>query len=114
VEVAFIREKVMSLLPRYFVEIGGQVVCQVVKEITFIKPKYRLEGLSWRMEGDFWEHEYVMFDNNRRIMQLSKKWFTWGDSYEMDIVDPQDELLCLCVALAADCAVAAAAAAAST
>ncbi|MCL1808016.1 MAG: hypothetical protein FWG31_09995 [Oscillospiraceae bacterium] len=30
--------------------------------------------------------------------------FSWGDSYELDIADPQNELLCLCVALAVDCA----------
>jgi uncharacterized protein YxjI len=39
-------------------------------------------------------------------MRLSKKWFTWGDSYELDIVNPQDELLCLCVTLSVDYALA--------
>jgi uncharacterized protein YxjI len=46
VEVAFIRQKVWSWLLRYFVEINGRVVCGIVKEITFFKPRYRLEGLS--------------------------------------------------------------------
>ena len=39
-------------------------------------------------------------------MRLSKKWFSWGDSYELDIADQRNELLCLCVALAVDCALA--------
>jgi uncharacterized protein YxjI len=106
-EVAFIRQKVWSWLPRYFVEIGGRVACEIVKEITFFKQRYRLEGLPWRLEGDFWAHEYSLNSNGgRQIMRLSKKWFSWGDSYELDIVNPQDELLCLCVALAVDCALA--------
>ena len=103
-EVAFIRQKVWSWLPRYIVEIGGSVVCEIVKEFTLIKPRYRLEGLSWRLDGDLWAHEYSLTDAGRQIMRLSKKWFTWGDSYELDIADPRDELLCLCVALAVDCA----------
>jgi len=107
-EVAFIRQKVFSFMPRYFVEIGGRVVCEIVKELTFFKHSYRLEGIPWRMNGDFWAHEYALGDNNgRQVMRMSKKWFTWGDSYELDIADPNDEILCLCVALAVDCAMAA-------
>lgn len=105
-KAAFIRQKVFSFLPRYFVEINGRVVCEIVKEFTLLRPKYRLEGLPWRVGGDFWAHEYSLCDQNRQVMRLSKKWFTWGDSYELDITDPRDELLCLCVALAVDCALA--------
>jgi uncharacterized protein YxjI len=107
VEVAFIRQKVWSLLPRFFIEIDGRVVCEVVKEITFFKQRYRLEGLAWHLDGDFWAHEYSLSDNDgRQVMRLSKKWFTWGDSYELDIADYDNELLCLCIALAVDCALA--------
>ena len=105
-EVAFIRQKLMSWLPRYYVEINGVVVATVVKEFTFIKPSYRVEGLPWTMEGNFWEHNYVMHDSVYEIMRLSKAWFTWGDSYELEIFNPANELLCLSVTLAVDCAVA--------
>jgi uncharacterized protein YxjI len=107
IEVAFIREKVLSWLPKYFVEINNQVVCEIVKELTFFTHKYRIDGMQWRLDGDVWAHEYCLQDSNRQVMmQLSKKWFTWGDSYELDIAQPQDELLCLCIALAVDCAMA--------
>ena len=102
-EVAFIRQKVFSWRPRFFVEIGGRVVCEIVKEFTFFKPSYRLEGFPWRLEGNFWAHEYALTDGTRQIMQLSKAWFTWGDSYQLTIADQNDELMCLCVALAVDC-----------
>jgi len=73
-QVAFIRQKVWSWLPQYFVEIGGRVVCEVVKEITFFKQCYRLEGLPWRLDGDFWAHEYSLNDTDGgQIMRLSKK-----------------------------------------
>jgi len=48
----------------------------------------------------------MIYDGQNEIMRISKKWFTWGDSYELDIFDPQNEILCLCVALAIDCAMA--------
>ncbi len=105
-EVAFIQQKIMSWLPRYIVEINGVTVATVVKEISFFQPSYHVEGLPWQMKGDFWSHNYVMYDGRRDIMRLSKAWFTWGDSYELEIYDPGKELLCLCVALAVDCALA--------
>jgi len=103
-EVAFIRQKVLSWLPRYYVEINGSTVCSIVKEFSLFRPRYRLEGIPWRVEGDFWAHDYSLYDSQRIIMQLSKKWFSWGDSYELYIMDPSNELLCLCVTLAIDAA----------
>lgn len=106
-EAAFIRQKVFSFMPRYFIEINGSVVCEIVKEFTLFRQSYRLEGLNWHLDGDIWAHEYSLTSDGRPIMRLSKKWFSWGDSYELDITDSRDELLCLCVALAVDCALAA-------
>ena len=37
------------------------------------------------------------------VARISKEWFTWGDSYCIDILNPADELSALCVALALDC-----------
>lgn len=105
-ELAFIRQKMMSWLPRYFVEIDGEVLATVVKEFTFLRPSYHIEGLSWQMQGDFASHNYTMYAGQHKIMQLSKAWFTWGDSYELEIFDPDNAVLCLSVALAVDCALA--------
>ncbi|MCL2665207.1 MAG: LURP-one-related family protein [Defluviitaleaceae bacterium] len=107
--VAFIKQKVLSFLPRFFVEINGTEVCEIIKEFTFLRQSYRLEGTNWHLEGDFFAHEYTLVENGagaRTVMRLSKKWFSWGDSYELDIENPQDILLCLCIALAVDCALA--------
>ena len=101
-EVAFVRQKLLSLLPRYIVEIDGREVCQIVKRFTLLKPKYSLEGIGWEVQGDFWAHEYGVYDGEMPIMHLSKHWFSWGDSYELDIADPKNEVLCLSIVLAID------------
>jgi uncharacterized protein YxjI len=112
-EVAFIRQKVMSLLPRYFIELGGNTYT-LVKAFTLLKPRFRLENTNWTIGGNFLAHEYEAVDGAERVMSLSKHWFTWGDSYELDIPNPENELLGLCVALAIDCINADAEAAASS
>lgn len=104
VECALLRQKIWSFMPRFFIEIGGMEVGQVVRDFTFFKPHYHVEGMPWELEGDFFAHDYRLLENGRLIMQMSKQWFTWGDSYQLDIEDGVDELSCLCVALAVDCA----------
>ncbi len=107
-EAAFIRQRVMAFMPRYFIELGGRSVCEIVKQLTFFRQSYRLEGVPWHLDGDFWAHEYQLIENQTVVMRMSKHWFTWGDSYELEIFDPRNELLCLCIALAVDCAMASA------
>lgn len=102
IEVAFIRRKLWTFLPRYYIEIDGRTYT-LVKEFTFFRSRYHLEGIPWTMEGDFLAHEYSLRDSKGIVMSMSKHWFTWGDSYELDIRDSNNELLCLCIALAIDC-----------
>lgn len=113
-EVAFIQQKVFSFLPRYFVYVGGEEVAEIVKEFSILRPKYSIEGLGWDINGDFWSHNYMITKNGNPIVTISKEWMTWGDSYELDIADPDDETVALAVVLTIDCVMAAQAAAAAT
>ncbi len=106
-EAAFIRQELFTLLPKFIVSIGGQDIAEIVKEFTFFKPKYRIDGLGWEIDGDFWDHDYDIKKNGRTIVSLSKEWFTWGDCYELDIENPEDEIVALAVVLAIDCVLAA-------
>ncbi len=102
-ERAMLRQKVMSLMPRFFIDIDDEEVASIVKDFTLFKSHYRLEGMPWEIEGDFLSHEYRLLDNGIPVMYVSKQWFTWGDSYVLDITQDTDELMCLCVVLAIDC-----------
>ena len=101
-EAAFIRQKVLSFLPRYYIEIGGSEY-EIIKEFTFLRPRYTIRNLGWSVSGDFFAHDYAVLDGRGDIMRISKAWLSWGDFYELDITDERNELLCLCVALAIDC-----------
>ncbi len=112
-EVAFIQQKVFSFLPRYHVFTNGQQIAEIVKEFTFLRPKYSIEGLGWEIEGDFWAHDYSITRGGVPVVTIRKEWFTWGDSYALNIADPRDEIVALAVVLTIDCVMAAEAAASS-
>ena len=102
-EVAFIKQEVWSFLPRYYVFCGGQQVAEIKKEFTFLFPKYSIEGLGWEIDGSFLAHEYEITKGGRTIVTISKEWMTWGDSYELNIANPADEILALAVVITIDC-----------
>jgi uncharacterized protein YxjI len=105
-EVANIQQKLLSFKPRYYIFRNGFQVGELVKEFTFFKQKYSFSGLTWSVDGEFTRHDYRLSDimNGMVIMTVSKQWFTWGDSYLLDIVDGADEVLCLAAVIAIDCA----------
>ncbi len=102
-ELACIQQKLWTFLPCYTVSMNGREVAQIRKEFTFFLQRYVIEGLGWEVEGSVWEHEYEIRKHGRRIVSISKEWFTWGDSYMLDIADPADALLALAVVLTIDC-----------
>ena len=101
-EVAFIQQKLLSFLPKYYITIGGMQVAEVVKEFTFFKPSYAVKGPDWNVKGDFWDHDYDVFKGNRVVAAVNKEWFTWGDTYEINIADDVDEIMALSVVLVID------------
>lgn len=113
-EKAFIKQEVWSWMPRYYVFCGGQQVAEIKKEFTFLFPKYTIEGLGWEIEGSFMAHDYQIRKNGSPIVSISKEWMTWGDSYQLDIADPGDEMLALAVVLTIDCVMAAQSSAAAS
>ena len=75
---------------------------EIVKEFTFLLPKHRIHGPSWDIAGKFMEHDYEITQAGRPIVTIQKEWMTWGDSYQLDISDPADEVLALAGVLTID------------
>lgn len=105
-EVAFIAQKVMTFLPEYHVSLEGREVAVVKQKFTFFRPRYEIYGLGWTVEGSFWQHDYDVFRDGACVVSINKQWMTWGDTYELSIVNDEDELCALAVVLSIDCAVA--------
>ena len=110
-EVAYIEQKIWSWMPKYYIFRNGSLVALIRKELSFLHPKYTLEGPGWTVEGSFWEHDYDILEQGRKIAGVRKEWFTWGDFYVL--ADGWDEVLALAVVLTIDCVAAQAAAAAN-
>ena len=101
-EIALVKQKIVSLRPKFVVEVNGEEVAEIVKKITFFKPQYYVEGLGWNVDGDFFAHDYVIESNGAEVVSIHKAWVSWGDTFELDIADGNDEVTALAVVLAID------------
>lgn len=102
-EIAFIKQEVWSFLPCYYVFCGGKQVAEIRKKFSFLFPRYSIAGLGWEIEGSFTAHNYEITQGGQTIVSVSKEWMTWGDSYELNILNPEDEIVALAVVLTIDC-----------
>ncbi len=103
-EQVYIEQVLLTFLPRYRIFLNGVETAEITKEFTFLTPRYRIDGLGWEIEGDFFAHEYEIVCGDTLIASISKEWMTWGDTYALHIVRPEDELAALAVVLAIDAA----------
>jgi uncharacterized protein YxjI len=59
-------------------------------------------GQDLDVQGSIFEHEYTIKDGRNQVAQVSKKWFSFTDTYGVEIDSGQNDILILAVAVAID------------
>ncbi len=101
-EVGFIKEKIFTFLPAAQIYVGGRLLGTIRKEFTFFIPKYSIDYNGWHIEGDFMGWNYSVMGNRGAVASISKQLLNFGDTYEIDIDDPADELDALMTVITID------------
>ncbi|MDG2220906.1 MAG: LURP-one-related family protein [Rubripirellula sp.] len=104
-ELALISQKLLSWKPLYQIIIDGQIFAEVVKEWTWFNKKFTLDvpgPNDYTIDGSFWSHEFSFQRQGRAVATVSKKYWSWTDSYGVEIVDGEDEVAILCACIVID------------
>jgi uncharacterized protein YxjI len=59
-------------------------------------------GPDLEVQGDILNHEYSIKQGHNKIAEVSKKWLSLTDTYEVEIAPGQNDILILTVAIAID------------
>lgn len=102
-EVALITKKVFSFLPKFFVEVNGREVLTIKKEFSFFKARYSIDAAGITVQGNWWDMNFQVMQNGDIIGKVSKEWFTWGDSYKVQILNEDMETIMIALVVAIDC-----------
>lgn len=103
-ELFYIEQKLFRFLPEYTIYHAGQPVASIKKEFSFFKPKFNIQSTlgDFTIEGNFWGMEFSILKSGRPVAQVSKKWFSWTDTYGVDIADTEDYAFMLCLVIVID------------
>ncbi|MEO4052283.1 LURP-one-related family protein [Solibacillus sp. CAU 1738] len=102
-EVALITKKIFSFLPKFFVEVNGREVLTIKKEFSFFKARYTIDAASIEVQGNWWDMNFQVLQYGEVIGTVSKEWFTWGDSYKVQIINEEMETIMIALVVAIDC-----------
>lgn len=101
-QVAAVQHVPFSLPCTYALTIGEKEY-DLTRNFAFFSRSYSLDELGWEIEGDFMSLEYEITKNGSRVASVSRAFLTLGDRYALEVADPRDALIALCVVLAIDC-----------
>lgn len=102
-EVATVTKKVFSFLPKFFVEVNGQEVLTIKKEISFFKARYTIDAVGIEIRGNWWDMNFQVEWHGEVVGKVNKVWFSWGDSYKVEILDEAMETIMIAIVVAIDC-----------
>ncbi|MEZ6184023.1 MAG: LURP-one-related family protein [Planctomycetota bacterium] len=103
-EVAYIEQKLLTLKPRFEIYREGRRFAEVVKEWSWFDKSFTLDvpgPNDYAIEGSFWSHEYTFTRKGRRVAEVSKRFWSWSDTYGIDVAPGEDDvaILATCVVI---------------
>jgi uncharacterized protein YxjI len=105
-ELAFIKQKLLTLSAKYEIHRNGDLAAVVKKELfTFFKCKFVVDVPGpddLEATGNFLDHEYEFRRGGRVVGSCSKKWFSWADTYGIDVAPGEDDVLILASSVVID------------
>ncbi|WNJ18391.1 LURP-one-related family protein [Pontibacter sp. G13] len=104
-ELARIQQRMFSFFPKYSIEIEGEPFAEVIKEFSWFNQSFTLDvpgPNDYEIKGSFWEHDFTFRRGDRVVATISKRMFSWTDSYAVDIVEGEDDLAILSACIVID------------
>lgn len=102
-EVARITKRLFSFLPKFHVDVNGQEVLTIKKEFSFFKARYTIDAAGIEVKGNWWDMDFQIIQQGEIVGRVNKEWFTWGDSYKVQILDEEMEAIIIAIVVAIDC-----------
>ncbi len=98
-ELAFIRQKLLAWGPTYEIHREGRLAAVVKKHLfTLFRCRFTVDVPGpddLEAEGNFLDREYTFSRAGQTAATVSKQWFTWTDTYGVEVAEGEDHVLIL-------------------
>lgn len=75
----------------------------IKKELSFFKARYTIDAAGIEVHGNWWDMDFQVLQHGEVAGKVSKEWFTWGDSYKVQILEEEMEAIIIALVVAIDC-----------
>ena len=93
-EVARIKQRILSLLPRYDIYRNGQHWAGVHEQLRLFGERFKVEGengMIFHVDGDIWRWNFRVTDNNGNVLgRVGRQFSIFRDSYAVDVAPGVD------------------------
>lgn len=103
-QIGTIQQRLITLLPIFDIELNGTHIGTIQKQFSLLTPKYSIDFNGWQVSGDFMGWDYDVISEDNVIVHISKELLHWGDTYVLDFVHPEDEVMGMILVIAIDAA----------
>jgi uncharacterized protein YxjI len=105
--LAQIQERLLAIKDTMAIEDANGDQVAVIKKalIAPLRDRWSVSvknGPDLDVQGNILDHEYTIKHGWDRVAEVSKKWFTFTDTYGVEIDPGQNDILILCIAIAID------------
>lgn len=105
-ELAFIKQKLLSWGPRYEIHRDGNLAAVVTKKLfTLVHCKFVVDvpgPNDLEAKGNFLDREYEFTRGGKVVGVCSKRWFSWSDTYGIEVAPGEDDILILASSVVID------------
>lgn len=102
-ELGMVVQKMMTILPKFELYKGGQLLGCMTKELSFFVPHYSLDYNGWKITGNVMAWDYQVLDANETLIATAQKQVPkLTDTYVIDVADEKNALDVLMFVLAID------------
>ena len=107
-ELVYIDQRLLNWGPTYELWREAELLAVVKRQLfSFIHHRFTVDvpgPNDLEAEGDFLDHEYAFIRGGSVVATVSKRWFSWTDTYGIEIADGEDPVLVLASAVVVDMA----------
>jgi uncharacterized protein YxjI len=99
-----LRQKLLSFLPQYVMLRSGSELANIQQELSILKPRFRISSSLgvYSIEGNFLAYDFTVRKADKAVATISKAWFTFSDSYGVDVAEGEDAAFILALVVVID------------
>ncbi|NLC96036.1 MAG: hypothetical protein GX675_00485 [Erysipelotrichaceae bacterium] len=100
-----IEKEILSIFPKFYINFRDGSNITMKSRFSMLRKKIDIESddLSLRLEGDYFNYDFTVYNEDEAIAVIKKKFLSFSDTYELTIFDDYYTDIILAVTIGVDC-----------